>query len=384
MSKSKVTRTMTLVALGAAAALMTVGVARAQKGSAKAGVEKAPFGKAEDGTPVDVYTLTNRNGLRARIITWGATLTELHVPDRNGNLGDIVLGFDTLEPYTQKGPYFGATIGRFGNRIANGKFTLDGKEYTLATNNPPNHLHGGDRGFDKRVWKASPRRSGDGPAVQFTYTSPDGEEGYPGALQVTVVYTLTNRNSLRIDYTARTNKATHVNLTNHSYFNLRGNGNGDILGHEAMLLASRYTPVDDTSIPTGELATVRGTPFNFLAMRPIGERIKQVGKEPTEGYDHNYVTDAGERFALAARVYEPTTGRVLEMLTDEPGFQLYTSNFLDGTLKGKGGVTYQKHAAFCLEAQHYPDTPNKPNFPSTVLRPGETYRQRTEYVFSTR
>lgn len=382
MNKNTVAKTMTLVALGAAT-LIAVGAARgARAQGVKAGVEKAPFGKTEDGTPVEIYTLTNKNGARARIITFGATLTELHVPDRNGNLGDVVLGYDRLETYAQQGPYLGATIGRFGNRIARGRFTIDGKEYTLATNDDPNHLHGGVRGFDKRVWKATPKRSGLGPAVQFTYTSPDGEEGYPGTLQVTVVYTLTNRNGLRIDYTAKTDKATHVNLTNHAYFNLRGSG--DILDHELMLAASRYTPVDDTSIPTGEIATVRGTPFNFLTPRRIGERIAQVGTAPTEGYDHNYVRDAGERFGLTARVYEPTTGRVMEMYTDEPGFQLYSGNFLEDTPPGKNGVVHAKHSAFCLEAQHYPDTPNKPNFPSTVLRPGETYRQRTEYVFSTR
>jgi aldose 1-epimerase len=349
--------------------------------AAKAGVEKAPFGKLDDGTAVDVYTLTNARGMRAKIMTYGATLTELHVPDKSGRLGDVVLGFDTLEPYVKGHPYFGSTVGRVANRIARGRFTLDGREYALAVNNGPNHLHGGRKGFDKRVWKASAKKSADGPAVQFTYTSPDGEEGYPGTLKATVVYTLTDQNALRIEYAAATDKATPVNLTNHSYFNL--GGKGDVLGHQVTLAASRYTPVDQTLIPTGEIATVRGTPFSFLTPRAIGERIKQVGGEPN-GYDHNFVTDAEGRFALAARVCEPATGRVLEMYTDEPGFQFYTGNFLDGTLRGKGGVVYDKHAGFCLEAQHFPDAVNQPSFPSVILRPGHTYRQRTEYVFSAR
>lgn len=380
MKTETMRKVMTIAALGTAA--LAVGSAvSAAAGLKRANVEKAPFGTLSDGTPVEIYTLTNANGVQARIMTYGATLTELHAPDRNGKLGDIVLGFDRLEPYVKGHPYFGSTVGRVANRIAGGRFALDGKSYTLAVNNGPNHLHGGLKGFDKQVWKATTKRSAAGPAVQFTYTSRDGEEGYPGTLKVTVLYTLTNRDSLRIDYTATTDKATPVNLTNHSYFNLRGTG--DVLGHEATFAASRYTPVDETLIPTGEIATVRGTPLNFLAPRKIGERITEVGGDPN-GYDHNYVTDAGERFALAARVYEPTTGRVLEMYTDEPGFQFYTGNFLDGTLTGKGGVVYGKHAGFCLEAQHFPDSINKPMFPSVVLRPGQTYRQRTEYVFSTR
>ena len=367
--------TMALAAMGAF--MVLPGDAEA----AGAGVEKAPFGKLADGTSVDIYTLTNAKGMKARIMTYGATLTELHVPDKNGKLGDVVLGFETLEPYVKGHPFFGSTVGRYANRIARGEFTLDGKKYTLATNNGPNHLHGGLRGFDKQVWNASPKKSGDGQAVQFTLTSPDGQEGYPGTLKATVLYTLTDANALRIEYTATTDKATPVNLTNHSYFNLAGAG--DVLAHVVTLAASRYTPVDDTLIPTGQVATVRGTPFNFVAPRPIGERIQIVGGDP-KGYDHNFVTDAEGRFALAATVYEPTTGRVLQMYTDEPAFQFYTGNFLDGTLTGKGGAVYKQHNAFCLEAQHYPDSPNKPSFPSTILRPGQTYRQRTEYAFSTR
>ncbi len=372
---------MTGAALGAAVlALLPVGAGSAA--AATAGVTKAAFGKLKDGTPIEIYTLTNRNGLRARIMTYGATVTELHVPDRNGKPGDVVLGFDRLETYEKGHPFFGSTVGRFANRIAKGRFTLNGKTYTLATNNGPNHLHGGLKGFDKRVWKAAPRRnSAAGPSVRFTYTSRDGEEGYPGTLNVAVVYTLTNRNALRIEYAATTDKATPVNLTNHSYFNLAGRGT--VLGHQVRLNAARYTPSDETLIPTGRIAMVKNTPLDFTALRPIGARINDVGKNPT-GYDHNYVKNGGERFGLAARVYEPTTGRVLEMYTDEPGFQFYTGNFLDATLTGKNGVVYEKHAGFCLEAQHYPDSPNKPMFPSVILRPGQTYRQRTEYVFSTK
>ena len=368
-----------LAALGAFATLP----ANAAEPTAAAGLEKAEFGKLDDGTPVDIYTLTNRNGARARIITYGATLTELHVPDRDGRMGDVVLGFDKLEPYLKGHPFFGSTAGRVANRIAKGRFTLDGKTYTLAVNNGPNHLHGGEKGFDKRVWTASPRPSADGPSVAFTYVSPAGEEGYPGTLMSTVVYTLLHdKNAVRIEYTAMSDAATPVNLTNHSYFNLKGSG-GDVLGHEVMLRAARFTPVDETLIPTGEIAPVAGTVMDFVKPRKIGERIGEVGGDP-KGYDHNYVKDGGDRYGLAARVYEPTTGRVLEMYTSEPGFQFYTGNFLDGTLTGKNGVMYQKHGGFCLEAQHFPDSVNQPRFPSVILRPGETYRQRTEYHFTTR
>jgi len=350
--------------------------------SAKAGVEKTEFGKLSDGTVVDMYTLTNANGLVAKIITYGAIVTELHVPDKNGTLGDVVLGFDNLDQYVKGHPYFGAIVGRVANRIALGKFTLNGKDYTLAVNNSPNHLHGGVKGFDKVVWKAEPTRSKDGPAVKLTYRSPDGEEGYPGNLDVTVVYTLTNKNALRIEYTATTDQDTPVNLTNHSYFNLAGQG--DIGSHELLLNADRYTPTDDTLIPTGEIKPVKGTPLDFTTAHPIGDHLAEVGGDP-KGYDHNYVLNGGgKNLTLAARVYEPTTGRVLEMYTTEPGVQLYTGNFLDGTLTGKGGIVYKQHSAFCLEAQHFPDSVNHPDFPSVILKPGKIYRQRTEYVFSTR
>jgi aldose 1-epimerase len=349
--------------------------------AAKAGVEKAEFGKMPDGTTVDIYTLTNTHGMVAKVMTLGATMTELHVPDKNGAMGDVVLGFDNLDQYVKGCPYFGATVGRVANRIAKGKFTLDGKEYTLAVNNGPNHLHGGIKGFDKVVWKAEPVKSSDGPSVKFSYLSPDGEEGYPGNLNVTVVYTLTNKNGVRIDYTATTDKDTPVNLTNHTYFNLAGKGS--VLDHVMMLNADRYTPVDDNLIPTGELKSVKGTPMDFTTPHAIGDHMKEVPGEPN-GYDHNFVINGGgHSFALAARVSEPTTGRILEMHTTEPGVQFYTGNFLDGTLTGKEGVVYEIHTAFCLEAQHFPDSVNHPLFPSIILKPGKTYHQRTEYDFST-
>lgn len=364
-----------LLALGGLAA-----VSVNAHGAPKGGVEKGDFGKLSDGTPVDAYTLTNANGLKAKIITFGAILTELHVPDKSGNLGDVVLGFDNIEQYEKGHPFFGATVGRVANRIAKGKFTLDGKEYTLAINNGPNHLHGGLKGFDKKVWKAEPVKNGDGPSVKFSTNSPDGEEGYPGNLTVSVTYTLTNKNALRIEYTATTDQDTPVNLTNHSYFNL--SGKDDILNHSMRLNADRFVPVDSTLIPTGELKAVKGTPMDFTAPRLIGERIEQTGGDPT-GYDHCYVINhGGKSLTLAAHVTEPTTGRVMEVFTTEPGVQFYTGNFLDGTLTGKGGWTYQKHAAFCLEAGHFPDAVNQPKFPSIILHPGSTYHQRTEYVFS--
>jgi aldose 1-epimerase len=348
-------------------------------------VQKQDWGRTQDGTPVELFVLTNANGLVAKITTYGALLTELHVPDRAGKLDDVVLGFSSLQGYLAGHPYFGATTGRYANRIAKGRFTLNGKEYTLAVNNGPNHLHGGIKGFDKVVWRAEPVQSTDGPAVRFSYTSPDGEEGYPGSLSTAVTYTLTDRNELRIDYRATTDRDTPVNLTNHSYFNLAGEGSGDILGHELQIEADRYTPTDETLIPTGELRPVSGTPLDFTRPEKIGARISQVPEYVGGGYDHNFVLNSGGRsLARGARVYEPTTGRVMEMWTDEPGVQFYTGNFLDGTLRGKRGAAYQKHHAFCLEAQHFPDSPNKPNFPSTILRPGQIYTQRTVYAFSTR
>jgi aldose 1-epimerase len=347
----------------------------------QATITKSDFGKTPDGTAVDLYTLTNANGVKAKIITYGALLTELLVPDRDGKLDDVVLGFDDLKGYLGGHPYFGAIVGRVTNRIAKGKFTLDGKEYHLAVNNGPNSLHGGLKGFDKVVWKAEQVPAADGVAVKFTYVSPDGEEGYPGNLSAAVTYTLTNQNEVKIDYLATTDKATPVNLTNHSYFNLADPRSGDVLGHELMLAADEYTPSDDTLIPTGELKSVKGTPLDFTTPTPIGARINQLKGDPI-GYDHNYVLrGGGKSLALAARVREPKTGRVLEMYTTEPGVQFYTGNFLDGTLKGKG-VVYHKHQGFCLEAQHYPDSVNHPEFPSVILRPGKTYTQTTVYKFS--
>lgn len=325
------------------------------------------------------YTTTNNHGTVAKWIARGATLTELHVPDANGKLADVVLGFDDPEHYASSdNQHFGCTTGRYANRIAGGKFSLDGVEYQLAVNNGPNHLHGGvERSLDKVEWQAEPLANG----VCFTYTSPDGEEGFPGQLTLEVVYTLDDNNALRIEYTATTDKPTIVNLTNHSYFNLSGHGSGSILDHELTLDADRYTPTDDTSIPTGELRDVAGTPFDFQERQPIGARIDELTSTHTEGYDHNYVLN-GETGTVRkiAEVFDPKSKRILEVSTDQPGVQLYTGNFLAGQT-GKNGMTYPGHSAFCFETQHFPDSPNQPSFPSTVLRPGETYRHVCVYAF---
>jgi aldose 1-epimerase len=361
-----------------------LGASPSQAQPNRPGVEKATFGKTATGETVDLFTLTNSHGLKAKVITYGGILTELHVPDKNGKLDDVVLGFDDLKGYLGEHPYFGAIIGRYANRIAKAKFTLDGKEYHLAANNGPNSLHGGKKGFDKVVWKANVPDPSQ-PAVELRYVSPDGEEGYPGELKIKVTYTLTPDNALSIQYEATTNKATPVNLSNHSYFNLLGARSGaTILDHEVQIAADRYTPVDATLIPTGELKPVAGTPFDFTKPHTIGERIKQTGGNPV-GYDHNFVltkTIDGKPVSWAVRVVEKKTGRVMEMSTTEPGVQFYTSNFMDGKLKGKGGVAYPQYGAFCLEAQHFPDSVNQPKFPSVILRPGETYRQTTAYRFS--
>jgi len=346
-------------------------------------VEKTKYGVTKDGAAVDLYTMTNANGMIARVITFGALLTELHVPDRTGAMADVVLGFKTLDGYEGVHPYFGGTIGRVANRIAKGKFRLGGQEYTLATNNGPNHLHGGNKGFDKRIWRAQTVPAATGVAVMFTRVSPDGEEGYPGTLTASVTYTLTNRNEIRLDYTATSDKPTPINLTNHSYFNLAGDGAGDILDHELTLMADRYTPVDDTLIPTGEIATVRGTVMDFTRAIPVGARIDRVPGAAPGGYDHNYVLNhGGGVLAVSASVKEPKTGRVMEVLTTEPGVQLYTGNFLDGTITGKAGVAYKKHFGLCLETQHYPDSINHPAFPPAVLEPGRTFKSATVYRFS--
>jgi aldose 1-epimerase len=345
-------------------------------------VERMDFGKTPDGTSVELYVLTNGK-VTAKVMTYGAILTELIVPDRHGKPGDVVLGFDDLAGYLAGHPYFGATTGRVANRIAKGQFTLDGKDYQLAVNNPPNSLHGGLKAFDKVVWKAQDVSGPDGPAVRFTYVSPDGEEGFPGNLSVSVTYTVTADQAIRIDYSATTDKATQVNLTNHSYFNLAGPASGNILGHELTLAADQYTPGDDTMIPTGEIKPVKGTPLDFTTPTKIGAHFAEIPGSPG-GYDHNYVLrGGGKSLALGAKVSDPASGRVLEMFTTEPGVQFYTANFLDGSIKGKGSVAYKKNQAFCLEAQHFPDSVHHANFPTTILRPGEKYTQTTIYKFST-
>lgn len=348
----------------------------------KASIEKAPFGRAPDGTPVDLYTLRNARGVTVKVMTYGCLITEIHTPDRNGRLGDIVLGFDNLDSYLKGHPYFGCVVGRYANRIANARFTLDGRTYTLAANDGPHALHGGRKGFDKVVWAAEPLTVPGGVAVRFSYTSPDGEEGYPGNLKVRVTYTLTDDNELRMDYEAVTDKPTVVNLTNHTYWNLAGGG--DIYGHELTLHADHFTPVDATLIPTGEIAPVAGTPMDFTRSKPIGRDLKQLTNKP-QGYDHNFVLrGGGGKLAPCATVYEPRTGRLLEVWTDQPGVQFYSGNFLDGTLTGKGGQVYRQHHGFCLETQHFPDSPNQPQFPSVVLRPGQVYRTTTVHKFGTR
>jgi aldose 1-epimerase len=350
-------------------------------------IQKQPFGRTAAGEDVDLYVLSNQHGMEAAITNYGAILVSLKVPDRTGKPGDVVLGYDNLDGYLRQNPYFGAIVGRYGNRIAKGRFTLDGKEYTLARNNGENALHGGIKGFDKVVWTARDASTKGSPAVELTYVSKDGEEGYPGTLTVTVTYSLNDANELRIDYAATTDKATVLNLTNHSYFNLAGEGQGDVLGHQVMLNAGKFTPVDAGLIPTGELRDVKGTPFDFTQPVAIGARINERDEQLIRGlgYDHNWVLrGGGGSMALAARVYEPTSGRVMEVLTDQPGVQFYTGNFLDGTIHGKGGKAYQHRYGFCLETQHFPDSPNHPAFPSTVLRPGEKYRSATVFRFSTR
>ncbi len=346
-------------------------------------ITKQAFGKTPDGEAAEIYTLTNANGVEAKITTYGGIVTSLKVPDRNGKLADVVLGYDDLEGYVGNTAFFGAIVGRYGNRIAKGKFSLNGHDYTLAKNDGENHLHGGVKGFNKRIWKAKEVKGKDGVGLSLSYLSKDGEEGYPGNLSVTVVYTLTNKNELRIDYTATTDKATVVNLTHHSYFNLAGGGT--ILNHELMINADRFTPVDSGLIPTGELRAVKGTPLDFTKPMVIGERIDQDYEQMVlgKGYDHNWVLNKKDsEMSLAARVYEPETGRVMEVYTTEPGMQFYTGNFLDGSITGKGGQVYNRRTGFCLETQHYPDSPNHPSFPTTTLKPGQKYKTTTIYKFS--
>ncbi len=347
----------------------------------EAAVETSKFGTLDDGKAVELYTLKNAKGAIAKVITYGATLTELWVPDRSGKLGDVVLGFDNLQGYVGKHPWFGATVGRVANRIAKGKFTLDGKEYSQEINDPPNSLHSGSKDLSRMVWKAEPVHERNGDAVRFTYDSPDGDEGFPGRLLVTVLYRLTNNNELQLEYTAKTDKATPVNLTNHSYFNL--NGNYDVLGEVLQLNAEKYTPVDATLIPTGEIRSVKGTPLDFTHPTAIGAHIAEMKGDPG-GYDHNYVLSADRgKLKLAATVVDPASGRKIEVWTTEPGVQFYSGNFLDGTLTGKRGIVYGKHSGFCLETQHFPNAVNQPAFPSVILRPPSVYSTQTTYKFST-
>lgn len=363
----------------------TVSLAQAPSSAGKHAIKKEAFGKTPDGNPVDVYTLTNSHGLEARVINFGGILLSLRVPDRNGKLDDVVLGFDSLEPYFTNDPHFGSIIGRYANRIANGKFTLDGVEYTLPKNNGPNTLHGGVKGFDKVLWQVEPSENEKGVALVLRYTSKDGEEGFPGNLKTKVTYTLTDSDELAIEYEASTDKATPVNLTSHGYFNLAGQGTGDVLAHELQINADRFTPVDKNLIPTAELRPVKGTPLDFAKSNPIGARINDNYEQLVlaHGYDHNFVINRKRPgLELAARVHEPSTGRILEIYTTEPGVQFYSANFLDGTITGKQGRVYKQHYAFCLETQHFPDSPNHPSFPSTILRPGQTYDSRTVYKFS--
>ncbi len=349
----------------------------------KSYVTKSSFGRTPDGQNVHLFTLTNRTGAFAKITSYGATITELHVPDRHGRLGNVVLGFDNLKQYLAEHPYFGATIGRVANRTARGRFSLEGKKYRLAVNNGPNHLHGGLKGFDKLVW-SSEIIPGLEASVKFSLLSPHMDEGYPGNLTTEVVMTFTHENELHLEYAATTDRATPVNLTNHSYFNLAGGGN--VLNHEIKIAARRYTPVDATQIPTGKILPVKGTPFDFISSRQIGLRFKELQSTETPiGYDHNFVLDHGsKRLGPCATVFEPTSGRIMTVRTTQPGVQFYTGNFLDGTLAGNGGGYYTQHTGFCLETQHFPDSVNHPKFPSTILCPGQVFHHKTVYAFSTR
>jgi len=359
-------------------------------------VARSVFGTLPDGQAVEAYTITSAGGLQVSAITYGGIVTSLEAPDAEGRLEDVVLGFDELEgylseAYRESGPYFGAIIGRYGNRIAEGRFTLDGTSYQLATNDGPNHLHGGEKGFDQRVWNADSFERPDEAGVTFRYTSSAGEEGYPGRLDVEVTYTLTGAGALIIDYRATTTAATPVNLTNHSYFNLSGEGSGDdILDHRVLINADRFTPVGPTRIPTGERRPVAGTPFDFREPTAIGARIEADNRQLRNagGYDHNFVLKREDADSdappLAARVFDPQSGRVLTVRTTEPGMQFYSGNFLQGRLTGKGGRPYECHSGVALETQHFPNSPNEPDFPSTILRPGETYRSTTVYAFDAR
>jgi len=363
--------------------LLLGGMLIAQSTSSKPGVQEQPFG-TQDGRHVNLYTLTNSHGVEIKAMNYGGIIISIKVPDRKGQIADIVLGHDKLEGYIPNPPYFGAIVGRYANRIANGEFTLDGKTYHLPKNDGPNTLHGGtDKTFNKVVWDAEPLKGKTG--VAFSYLSHDGDDGFPGNLHMKVTYTLTDSNELVIDYEATTDKATPINVSQHSYFNLKGQGDGDILDHEIMINADRFTPVDKNLIPTGELRPVKGTPFDFTKPTKIGSRIDDNYEQLVlgHGYDHNFVINRkGSGLVLAARVYEPTTGRVLEVSTTQPGVQFYTGNFLDGTITGKDDKVYKRRYGFCLETQHFPDSPNHPSFPNTILKPGEKFHQTTVFKFS--
>ncbi|HXA07750.1 MAG TPA: aldose epimerase family protein [Bryobacteraceae bacterium] len=351
-----------------------------------AGLRKSAFGKMKDGQPVGLYTLTNTGGMEVAITNYGGIVVSIKAPDRSGKFADVVLGFDTFDAYLNNTPFFGALVGRYGNRIAKARFTLDGHEYHLAANDNGNTLHGGLKGFDKRLWNAKDVSTKEVPALELTYLSKDGEEGFPGNLSVTVTYSLTPKNELKIDYAATTDKDTVLNLTNHSYFNLAGQGEGDILSHLMMINGDRFTPVDATLIPTGELKSVAGTPLDFRKPTAIGARIDADDQQMKfgRGYDHNFVLNRkGGELLLAARVTEPSSGRVLEVLTTQPGLQFYTGNFLDGTIHGKVGKVYPRRSAFCMETQRFPDSPNQPQFPTTVLKPGKHFQSTTVFRFST-
>ncbi len=355
--------------------------------ASKPNVVKGDFGKIADGGSVEIYTLTNGKGAEAKIITYGGTVVSLTMPDREGVYGDVVLGYDSIADYEKHTAFYGALIGRYGNRIAKARFSLDGKEFSLAANNGVNSLHGGPMGFHRVIWTARPFTEKNGASLELAYRSRDGEEGFPGSLDVKVVYSLTDKNELRVVYSATTDKETVVNLTHHSYFNLAGAGNPTILDHELTLYADRFTPTDAGSIPTGELAPVKGTPFDFLKATRIGARIEQADEQLKfgRGYDHNWVLNKkGNELSLAATLYDPSSGRVMDVLTTEPGLQFYSGNFMDGAIKGKSGQNYPFRSGLCLEAQHFPDSPNQPKFPSTILKPGNKYSQTTIYKFSVR
>jgi aldose 1-epimerase len=364
--------------------LATSGPLLAQSSKHNPGVQQKAFG-TQGGRPVTLYTLTNANGVEVDAMNYGGIIVSIRVPDRKGQVADIVLGHETLDGYIPNPPYIGAVVGRYANRIANGTFTLDGKTYTLPKNDGPNTLHGGvDKTFNKVVWEGEALKGKTG--VAFSLLSKDGDDGFPGNLKVKVTYTLTNNNELLIDYEATTDKATPINLSQHSYFNLAGEGTGDILNHELTLNADRFTPVDKNLIPTGELRPVKGTPLDFTTSTKVGARIDDGYDQLVlgHGYDHNWVINRkGEGLTLAARVYEPTSGRVLEVSTTQPGVQFYTGNFLDGTVTGKHGHVYKRRFGLCLETQHFPDSPNHPDFPSTILKPGETFKSETVFKFST-